>query len=50
VLYMTGEGVHDIYDEGDASASIVEGFHGPAKVFEVVQRPLKNFGDVCGSL
>jgi hypothetical protein len=43
---MTGEGVHDICDEGYASASVVEGFCGPAKVFEVVQRPPKNFGDV----
>jgi hypothetical protein len=40
VSYVTREGVHDTCDRG-------EGFCGHAKVFKVIQRPPKNFRDVC---
>jgi hypothetical protein len=46
VLYATGEGVCDTCDGGDVFTSVGEAFRGCVKVFKVVRRPPKNFGDV----
>jgi uncharacterized membrane protein (DUF441 family) len=46
VSYVTGEGVHYTCNGGNVFTSVIEGFHGCAKVFEVVRRPPKTFRDV----